>query len=213
MRAPITPDIDAFIQTRLRLAPAVSLPEISLYAAHPGSGLGRLGGGEDDPPPYWAWLWGGGAVLARHVLDHPETVAGRRVLDLGTGGGVVAIAAAKAGAASVIAADIDANAIVALRLNAAANGVEITPIHADLTVGDPPEVDLILVGDLFYAEDLAGRVCAFLDRCRAAGIEVLVGDPGRTPLPLDRLSLIAQYPAPDFGEAELKLCSVFAYGR
>lgn len=205
-------DPEEFIRTRLKLEPARGLPEIQLYTAQPSSGLRRLAGrGEDDPPPYWAYLWGGGAVLARHILNHPEAVAGKRVLDLGTGGGVVAIAAAMAGAASVTAADIDANAIAALQLNAAANGVEVTPWLGDLLGDDPPDVDLILVGDLFYAIDLAGRVCVFLDRCDARGIAVLVGDPGRSPLARQRLSLIAQLPAVDFGEPDLKLGSVFVY--
>ena len=193
-----------FIVENLALAPAAALPEISLYTAHPGSGLWRLleaDDGEDEPAtPYWAYRWAGGTVLARHFLDRPETVSGLRVLDLGAGSGVVGIAAAKAGAATVIAADVDRNAIVATGLNARANGVEIEAVCGDLTGGPAPDVDLVAVGDLFYDRDIAERVTAFLDRCLAAGITVLVGDPGRAYLPHARLRLVAEYPVPDFAD-------------
>ena len=192
-----------FIVENLTLAPAPALPEISLYTAHPGSGLWRLlEAGEDGDPatPYWAYRWAGGTVLARHFLDRPETVKGLRVLDLGAGSGVVGIAAAKAGAASVIAADIDRNAIVATGLNAAANGVEIEAICGDLTRGPAPAVDLVAVGDLFYDPDIAARITVFLDRCLAAGITVLIGDPGRAYLPHAQLRLLAEYPVRDFAD-------------
>ncbi|MFA7415350.1 MAG: 50S ribosomal protein L11 methyltransferase [Rhizobium sp.] len=195
-----------FIVENLALAPAAALPEISLYTAHPGSGLWRLlEAGEDDDgadpaTPYWAYRWAGGTVLARHILDRPETVGGLRVLDLGAGSGVVGIAAAKAGAATVIAADVDRNAIVATGLNARANGVEIEAVCGDLTGGPAPDVDLVAVGDLFYDRDIAVRVTGFLDRCLAAGITVLVGDPGRAYLPHGRLRLLAEYPVPDFAD-------------
>jgi predicted nicotinamide N-methyase len=210
----LRPDPAAFIQRNLRLAPAPSLPEIRLYAAQPASGLWRLASRGEGPPPYWAYQWAGGAALARHILDRPETVAGLAVLDLGAGSGIVAIAAAKSGARSVLAADTDRNAIAAISLNAAANGVKIATIGDDLTAGPPPAVDLILVGDLFYAEELAARVTAFLDPCLAAGIKILVGDPGRAFLPRARLRLLAEYPAPDFGdgkEAALKTSAVFSF--
>jgi predicted nicotinamide N-methyase len=153
-------------------------------------------------------------ALARHILDRPMTASGRRVLDLGTGSGLVAIAAAKAGASQVIAADIDRYAIAALRLNAAANDVAVAVVSADLTAGPPPAVELITVGDLFYERDLAATVTAFLDRCLAAGIDVLIGDPGRTYLPRTRLRLIAEYRVPDVGEVEsaaMKPSAVFAF--
>ncbi|WP_082222190.1 class I SAM-dependent methyltransferase [Mesorhizobium loti] len=201
-----------FIEANLRLAPVPALPEIRLYTAHPGSGLRRLLGFEDDndtdkgtpepQPPYWAYAWAGGTVLARYILDHPMTVAGRRVLDLGAGSGIVGIAAAKAGAREVIAAEIDRNGIAAIRLNAAANGVEIAILDKDITAGPPPAVDLVLAGDVFYGHEVALRVIPFLDRCLAAGIEVLVGDPRRVDLPLTRLRLLAEYQVPDFGDAK-----------
>lgn len=208
----------------MRLAPVPSLPEVQLYLAHPGSGLRRLletddedGADETAPeprPPYWAYAWAGGAVLARYVLDRPSVVSGRHVLDLGAGSGLVGIAAAKAGAREVIAAEIDRNGIVALGLNAAANGVTIKPIGEDITAGPPPAVDLVLAGDVFYSEDVAQSVIPFLDRCLAAGIDVLVGDPGRAWLPRARLCLLGEYQVPDVGGnggGEPKPSSVFAF--
>jgi predicted nicotinamide N-methyase len=207
-----------FIQTNLHVAPAPSLPEIHLYTAHPASGLWRLVGpgeeGADPPPPYWAYHWAGGTVLARHILDRPETVTGLRVLDLGAGSGVVGIAAAKSGAKAVVAADIDRSAIAAIGLNANVNAVDITTVWEDLTCRAPPPVDLILVGDLFYDEELAKRVTAFLEQCVATGIKVLIGDPGRAYLPLLQLRRLAEYPVADFGSVNgtaMKLSAVFSF--
>ncbi|MER9029304.1 MULTISPECIES: 50S ribosomal protein L11 methyltransferase [unclassified Mesorhizobium] len=211
------PDAVVFIKANLRLAPVPALREIQLYTAHSGSGLRRLvewraHGPEDgsqteeheaEPqPPYWAYAWAGGAVLARYILDHPQIVAGHRVLDLGAGSGLVGIAAAKAGASAVIAAEIDRNGVAAIGLNALANGVEITIVDQDITTGPPPAVDLVLAGDVFYGREVALRMIPFLDRCLAAGIEVLVGDPRRADLPLSRLRLVAEYQVPDFGDAK-----------
>jgi len=200
------PDAQRFIRENTRLVPVRSLPEIRLHTAHQSTGLWRLGETDDDgpepPPPYWAFPWAGGMALARHILDRPETVAGRRVLDLGAGSGLVAIAAAKAGASAVIAAEIDRYAIAALGLNAAANGVAVAVIAHDVTAGPPPAVDLVAVGDLYYERELADRVTAFLDRCLAAGIEVLIGDPRRAYLPYERLRILAEYAVPDVGETE-----------
>lgn len=193
------PDVKSFIRENLPLREVPLLPEIRLHIAHPRSGLSRLKG---SAAPYWAYPWAGGTALARHILDHPQTVARRRVLDLGAGSGLVAIAAAKAGAREVRAAEIDSNALAALELNLAANSVSATVIDHDILDGEPPSVDLILAGDLFYAPDLAMRVTAFCDRCLAAGVEVLVGDLGRAHLPLSRLKMIADYPMPDFGEGK-----------
>lgn len=204
-------DPTAFIRLNLPPAPVPGIPEITLHKAAPSSGLGRLAA--DDPDfasPYWAYHWAGGLALARFLLDHPERVAGRRVLDLGTGAGLVAIAADRAGAAQVIAADTDRYAIAALRLNAAHNGAAVTAIEGDLTPGAPPAVDVVLVGDLFYAPDLAARVMAFLDRCLAAGMAVLIGDPWRAYLPTARLTLLAEYMVAETGQAATKPSGVFA---
>ncbi|WP_419695822.1 class I SAM-dependent methyltransferase [Mesorhizobium muleiense] len=226
------PDPLTFIKANMRIAPVAALPEIRLYAAHPASGLWRLTrpqgraaepkeeaneADEDGPepqPPYWAYAWAGGAVLARYILDRPETVAGLRVLDLGAGSGLVGIAAARAGASQVIASEIDGNGVAALGLNAAANGVEITVVGEDITAGPPPPVDVVAVGDLFYRQDLADRVIPFLDRCLAAGINVLIGDPGRAYLPRSRLRQLAEYQVPDVGQgkgAATKPSGVFSF--
>jgi predicted nicotinamide N-methyase len=214
------PDPAEFIKANMRLAPVTSVPEIRLYLAHPASGLRRLlepddgdEGRAEPQPPYWAYVWAGGAALARHILDRPSIVAGKRVLDLGAGSGLVGIAAAKAGARAVIAAEIDTNGAVALRLNAEANGVAIRIRSEDVTDGAPPAVDLVLAGDVFYAQDVGQRMMPFLDRCLAAGIDVLVGDPGRAWLPRPRLCLLGEYQVPDVGGnggGEPKPSAVFA---
>lgn len=197
---PASQTIEAFISANLRLEPVPLLPGIRLYGAHPGSGLRRLPGVR-DAPPYWAWLWAGGLALARYLLDHPRSVAGLRVLDLGAGCGIVGIAALQAGAASVLAAETDPNGCAALALNARANGVDLAIVGDDLLDGPPPAgLDLVAVGDLFYDERVARRTTAFLDRCAAAGLAILVGDPGRRALPRERLDLIARYAVPDFGD-------------
>lgn len=163
---------------------------------------------------HWAYPWAGGAALARYLLDNPDVVKGRSVLDLGTGSGLVAIAAAKAGAHSVIAADIDPLAAIATKLNAAANGVNVSVIEDDLAKGPPPAVDLIAAGDLFYDRKLALRVTALLDRCLTSGIEVLVGDPRRAFLTHTRLRPVADYSVADFGETGTTTrAGVFSFRR
>lgn len=186
------------------------VPEIRLHKAAPESGLGRRFG--SGPAPYWAYHWAGGLALARFVLDRPEWVRGRRVLDLGAGGGLVGIAAALAGASEVRAAEIDPAGRAALRLNAALNGVAIEVPEGDPLHVPPPEVDLVLVGDLFYDAALAARVTAWLDLCLARGIEVLVGDPRRAPLPVDRLELLNEAPVEETAGA-VQTGAVFAFRR
>ncbi|MGB3539679.1 MAG: 50S ribosomal protein L11 methyltransferase [Mesorhizobium sp.] len=197
------PSLLSFIRQNLPLTAVPSVPEIRLHTAHSGSGLRRIEQhGKENAAPYWAYPWAGGMTLARYILDHPQSVRGRHVLDLGAGSGLVAIATAKAGAGSVLAAEIDRNALAALELNLTENAASATVIDQDIIDGEPPAVDLVLVGDLFYEPRLAKRVTAFLDRCVAAGIEVLVGDLGRKDLPLSRLRLLAEYPVTDFGDAK-----------
>ena len=205
----------AFIKENLPLAPVPTVPEIRTHKAGPRSGLWRLAQADEAfEAPYWAQYWGGGLALARHVLDHPNIVADRNVIDLGCGSGLVAIAAAKAGARSVTAIDVDPYAIAATELNAAANDVRIAATCAEILSADPPVADIILAGDIFYDSELAERVIVFFDRCLAANIEILVGDPWRTPLPRDRLELIAEYPGLDFGDAAgaTRLNAVFRFG-
>lgn len=213
-RGPHT-DLRRFIQANLPVAPVPSIPEIRLHLAGPASGLWRLAEADkqDFGSPYWAYCWGGGLALARHILDRPERVAGRRVLDLGAGSGIVGIAAAMAGASAVIASEVDRYALAALGLNAGLNGATIATVLGDLTSGPPPAVDVVAVGDLFYERELACRVTAFLDRCLDAGVEVLIGDPWRAFLPRARLRLIAEYPVEDFGggmEAAGRTSAVFS---
>ena len=188
------------IRRHLPITAVPSIPELRLHLAGPRSGLGRLLAREAAAaPPYWAHAWGGGLVLARYLLDHPDVVAGRRVLDLGCGSGLVAVAAARVRARAVAAMDVDPYAVAATELNAALNGVEVSAHLGDPLDGPVPDAGLVLVGDLFYEATLARRVVAFLDCCAAAGCAALIGDPGRTPLPRRRLRAIHTGVTPDFG--------------
>ncbi len=188
-----------FIRQNLRLEPVQSLPDIVLYTAHPGSRLSRLSGTEDQPP-YWAYQWAGGLALAQHFAKHPETVAGRRVLDLGAGSGLVGIAAARA-RAIVSAAEIDPNGRAAIALNAAANGVSLPLVDIDIAGDTPPDVDVIAAGDVFYNPEVATLMLPFLQLCTAAGLQVLIGDPDRRDLPIAQLERIASYAVGDMGDA------------
>lgn len=154
--------------------------------------------GEPPPPlPYWSVPWIGGQALARHLLDHPELVRGKRVLDVGVGSGLVAIAAALSGAASVHATDIDARALEVARDNAALNGVQLELERRDV-LDDTLDTDVVLVGDLFYERPLAERVLPFLQRHRVA----LVGDPGRTYFPRALFTELGRYDVPTTTEVE-----------
>jgi len=203
------PDRKAFIRANTRLKPVAHVPEISLHVAEESVPIWRKTEEELDamglPPPYWAFAWAGGQALARYLLDAPRLVAGKRVLDLASGSGLVAIAAAKAGAAPVIAADIDAFTEAAISLNTEANEVYVEIIVRDLLddlAPTMPRYDVILVGDLFYERDTAARALAFLERQAAAGTQVLIGDPGRTYLPRERLTHLAEYSVPVTRELE-----------
>jgi predicted nicotinamide N-methyase len=173
------------------LLPVPLAPEIRLHLAEPGRGLFDLTGGEfrsDQPPPFWAFAWAGGQALARYLLDHPPVVAGRRVLDLASGSGLAAIAAARAGAAEVAAEDVDPAAVAAAHRNAAANDVTLAPAV------DRPEV--VLAGDAFYTARVAEQMTARLLRARRAGARVLVGEPGRGYFPERLFERLADYPVP-----------------
>ncbi len=191
-------DIRAFIRGRLPLAPVPALPHILLHQAAPSSRLGQIA---EDGSPYWAYVWPGGLALAQHILANPHLVKGRKVLDLGAGSGLVAIAAAKAGAADVTAIDIDPRAVVAAELNAKANWVSLEIRCLDLLDIEPLDVDLVTAGDLFYDRLLAERAFACLTRYQARGTQVLIGDPGRAFLPAPNLARVAAYSARDFGAA------------
>jgi len=186
--------LEAFIGENLSLRAVPFVPEIQLHKAAPHSGLNRLAEADENfGSPYWAHYWGGGLALARYLLDHPTTVAGRSLLDLGTGSGIVAIAACLAGARPVKAADVDPYALAAARVNASANGVAIETIERDLTIATPMPVDVLAIGDLFYDHDTAPRVLKMARAYAAAGTQVLIGDPIRAHLPLDELVEAARY--------------------
>ena len=190
-------DPETFIRENTALQPVPHTPEISLYVADEitpiwkmtEDGLGAMG----IAPPFWAFAWAGGQGLARYVLDHPAIVAGKRVLDFASGSGLVAIAAVKAGAAHALACDIDPICRAAIAVNAEANGVSVEATIADLLDQPPPAVDVILAGDICYEKTVAGRVLAWLEAAHAAGVKVLLGDPGRTYFPKSGLQQLAQY--------------------
>lgn len=164
------------------------------------------------PDPFWAFCWPGGQALARHVLDHPALVRGRRVLDFGSGSAVEGLAALKSGAASVLAADLDPLAGVAARLNARLNALSAPDTTTEDLVGREVDFDVVLAGDVFYDPELAARGLTWLRMLADKGVEVLVGDPGRGFLDVSRLELIATYRAGADGDttgAELRDASVF----
>ncbi|MFJ6196477.1 class I SAM-dependent methyltransferase [Micromonospora sp. NPDC092111] len=184
---------------RLRLAPVPFVPEVRLHLAEDAIvwwARMEAAAGRTLPPPYWASAWAGGQALARHLLDHPELAAGRRVLDLAAGSGLVAIAAALAGAAQVVANDIDPYAVAAVTVNARANRVTVLARQGDLLDDAGTQADLLVAGDVLYDRELAGRVLPYLRRAADGGAQVLIGDPDRGHLSLDALELVASYPVP-----------------
>jgi predicted nicotinamide N-methyase len=182
-----------FIKANATLMAPPLVPEIKLHLASEVVPLWRAT--EEElariglPPPYWAFAWAGGQALARYVLDHPEIVRRKRVLDIGAGSGLVGLAALKSGAADVLAADIDVFACAAMRLNAAANDCALTVTQDDL-IGEPVAWDVILVGDLFYERPLAERLLAWLE---PLGVPALLGDPGRNYFPKSGVEKLASY--------------------
>lgn len=185
-----------FIRTHTALIAPPLVPEIQLHLAREVVPLWRKTEEELEaegvPPPYWAFAWAGGQALARYILDHPEDVRGFRVLDFGSGSGLVAIAAKKAGAASVLAADIDVFAAAAIALNADANAVAIDTTTDDV-IGDDSPRDVILCGDMCYDRPLSERLLDWLRGCAASGVYVLLGDPGRSYFPQSGVEKLATY--------------------
>ncbi|HEV7255186.1 MAG TPA: methyltransferase [Mesorhizobium sp.] len=165
------------------------------------------------PPPFWAFAWAGGQGLARFLIDHPESVRGKRALDFATGSGLVAIAAAKAGAARVKAADSDPFARAAIRLNAALNGVSITFTGRDM-IGEDIDADLLLAGDIFYDRALAARVLPWFEHLAGRDVSILVGDPGRSYFPPEKFEALATYHVPvtrALEDAEVKRTTVWKW--
>lgn len=167
--------------------------EVTLYARAVASG--------DTPPPYWAFAWPGGQALARYILDRRREFAGKCVLDFGAGSGLVAIAAALAGAEPVLAAEIDVGALTAMEINAAANGVFVETIKHDI-IGGSGRWQIICTGDMCYERPLAERLIAWLRRLAAEGTEVLIGDPGRSYLPASGMVKLATYEIPTSRDLE-----------
>jgi predicted nicotinamide N-methyase len=206
------------LHSHTRLAAVPFVPEVRLHQADDAITLWErteAATGAPQPPPFWAFAWAGGQALARYVLDHPGLVAGRTVFDLASGSGLVAIAAAKAGAAAVTANEIDPLAVAAVVANAAANGVEVATTLGDALAGDAGGAAVVLAGDVFYSRAMTGRVLPFLERAAARGAVVLVGDPGRAYLPRDRFEAVASYEVPvarTLEDAEFKTTTVYRPG-
>lgn len=188
----------------MTLTPLPFRPDISIYRPGPQSGLNAWLAemGRDDAPPYWAYAWAGGAALALYLQDHPELVRKRTVLDFGAGSGLVGIAAAKAGGV-VTAFEPDAVGQVAARLNAEANGVNMS-VSAEAT-----EAEIVLAGDVFYDAKVAAETLPILRALASTSAQVLIGDPFRETLPVDALELVAEYHVPDMGSAALVRAGVF----
>lgn len=209
-------DRSDFIRANTKLIAPPLVPEICLYLAEESVPIWQKTeeelGEMNVPPPYWAFAWAGGQALARYVLDNAALVAGRSVLDLGSGSGLSALAAAKAGAARVVAADIDAFSLAAVALNAAVNGLGVETTQDDLLAAPPQPFDVVLVGDLFYERQLADRVLAYCDAAKAAGALVLIGDPQRNYFPRDRFACAGRYEVPvtrELEDAEIKRTAVW----
>jgi predicted nicotinamide N-methyase len=205
-----------FVRANTSILSPPLVHEVKLHLAHEAlpiwqrteDELGEIG----LPPPFWAFAWAGGQALARYILDNPETVHDKRIIDIASGSGLVGIAAMMAGAASVLAADIDAFSVAAIAVNVELNQVRVDITTDNLLAGPIADVDVILVGDLFYEKAVATQCLNWLEQAQAKGIDVLIGDPGRSYLPKDRLIKVAEYSVPvsrDLEDAEIKHTAVW----
>lgn len=206
----------AFIRDKTRLLSPSLVPEIVLHLADEAMDLWQMTAEDlaaaELAPPFWAFAWAGGQALARHLLDHPDLVAGRTVLVVAAGSGIEAIAARQAGAAAVTASDIDPFALAAMNLNAAANGVRFAITGADLLAAPPPAADVVLLGDLCYEQKLADRLMNFARAAAAQGSMVLLGDPGRNYVPRLGRDALASYDVPTsraIEDADIKRATVW----
>ena len=196
----------AFILENTRVQPPPHTPELNLHLADEVTPIWRLT--EEAlseiglPPPFWAFAWAGGQALARYVLDHPDEVAGKRVLDFASGSGIVGIAAMRAGAGHVLATDIDPFCGAALEVNRELNGVRVDFTDQNLLDAPPPDVDVILAGDICYEKPLADQVMNWLAAAHVRGTRVLIGDPGRSYFPRVGLEKLAEYEVPTTRELE-----------
>jgi predicted nicotinamide N-methyase len=209
-------DPATFVRAHTRLGTSRYVPELRLHQADDAFALWErtereAGAATVSAPPFWAFPWAGGQALARYMMDHPDEVLGRTVLDVAAGSGLVAIAAARAGAATVTASEIDPYAAAAITLNARANEVKIEVRLADL-LDEPVDAEVVLAGDVFYSRGMATRMLAYLSRARADGARVLIGDPGRAYLPRQHLTEVATYEVPvvrALEDAEVKRVTVW----
>ncbi len=208
---------EAFVCTNTALIAPPHVPEIVLHLADEAHDLWHLTEEQLEekglPPPFWAFAWAGGQGLSRYIIDNPETVSGKRVLDFAAGSGLVGIAAARAGAASVLCADIDPFCAPTIALNAAANRVAID-FTADDVVGADGGWDVILAGDVFYDRAFADRLIPWFSALADRGATVLLGDPGRAYLPKQRIAQLAEYQVPvtrALEDADVKRTRVWRY--
>jgi predicted nicotinamide N-methyase len=215
MASPSPARLRAFVRGHTRLQPVPDIPGVRLYTADDVMTVMHLAGrelGQADPSlPFWAFPWAGGLAVARYLVEHPEEVAGKHVLDLASGSGLCAIVAMRMGAASVQGIDIDPFAEAATALNAQANGVRIGFSRHDILDDPPPAADVILAGDVCYEETMADRMLGWLRQAARNGTRVLIGDPGRAYLPAD-LSLLATYrvtTSRELEDAEVKPSAVY----
>ena len=199
-------DARRFVRAKTVLAAPPLLPEIRLHLATEITPLWQATeerlAASGLAPPYWAFAWVGGQALARHLLDHPETVRKKRVLDFAAGSGVAGIAAARAGATWVEASELDPLALAAIALNAEANRVALDPLAEDVTAGADRGWEAVLAGDVCYERPMAERVIVWLRHLAREGVTVLLGDPGRAYLPKDGLRELASYTVPTTRELE-----------
>ncbi|MDR3374658.1 MAG: 50S ribosomal protein L11 methyltransferase [Ancalomicrobiaceae bacterium] len=189
-----------FVLEQTRLQPLALVPEIVVQLADEAVPLWQKTEEElaehGVPLPYWAFAWAGGQAIARYILDHADVVRGKRIVVFAGGGGIEAIAAVRTGAAQVLASEIDPFARAAMALNAEANGVEFAISDHDFLVEPLPEADVLCLGDVFFEQPMSERVAELALRAATAGVLVLVGDPGRTYLPRERLIRLAEYAVP-----------------
>ncbi|UVC08383.1 methyltransferase [Rhizobium sp. TH2] len=210
-------DPETFILENTSVMSPPHVPEIRLHLADEAHDLWLKTEDELEeiglPPPFWAFAWAGGQGLARYVLDHPETVAGKHVVDLASGSGLVAIAAVQAGAASVIAADIDPWTEAAVRLNSRLNNVELTFTNDNL-IGTTLEADVLLAGDVFYDVGFANALVPWFTMLAQAGKTLIVGDPGRSYCPRHLMEPLTTYEVPvtrALEDAEVKKTTVWRF--
>jgi predicted nicotinamide N-methyase len=205
----------AFVRAHTRPVRPPLVPEVTLLVAADVVALWEAmeqhEGNVPSEPPFWAAAWPGGQALARHVLDHPSLVAGRSVLDLGSGSGLVAVAAALAGATAVVASEIDPYGRTAIALNAQVNGVPPIAVVGDVLDDGPPDADVVLAGDVCYDRAMTERVLPFLDAARTHGAAVLIGDPGRPYLPQGRLIPVARFDAADTEGPQVRRTTVWRF--